>query len=108
VIVSDGTVRGSSPDKVEPSGPTFGYPSEHLNDRLLLAEAAEIMDWLDKLIANSSDAVILVGGVASTAALALVVALISRRLLFSLRDEALESYRQLPDFVHGSLLACLS
>jgi len=76
-----------------------------LNDHLLLTEAAEIMDWLYKLIATSSDAVILVTGVVSTAALALVLAMISRRLLFSPRDEALESHSKLADVVHGSLLA---
>ncbi|WP_445503978.1 bestrophin-like domain [Microvirga sp. G4-2] len=63
------------------------------------------MDWLYKLIANSSDAVILVGGVVSTAVLALVLALISRWLLFSPRNEALESHSKLADMVHGSLLA---
>jgi Protein of unknown function (DUF4239) len=63
------------------------------------------MDWLYKLIAHSSDAAILVGGVASTAALALVLALISRGLLFSRRDEALASHSGLADVVHGSLLA---
>src|SRR3954468_6517235 len=63
------------------------------------------MDGLYKLIASSSDAVILVGGVISTAALSLVLALISRWLLFSRRDEALESHRNLADVVHGSLLA---
>jgi hypothetical protein len=63
------------------------------------------MDWLYKLIANSSDAVILVGGVVSTAVLALILALISRRLLFSPRNEALESHSKLADVVHGSLLA---
>jgi Protein of unknown function (DUF4239) len=80
-------------------------PFSHLNDWLRLAEAAEIMDWLDKLIANSSDAVILGGGVVSTAVLALVVALIARRLFFSPNDEALESHKELADVVHGSLLA---
>jgi hypothetical protein len=63
------------------------------------------MIWLYKLIADSSDAVILTAGVASTAILALVLALISRRLLFSPRDEALESHSKLADVVHGSLLA---
>src|SRR3954470_15933099 len=63
------------------------------------------MDWLYKLIAHSSDAVILVGGVVSTAALALALALMSRRLLFSPRDAALESHSKLADVVHGSLLA---
>jgi hypothetical protein len=63
------------------------------------------MDWLYKLIANSNDAVILIGGVVFTAALALVLALISRRLLFSPHDEAFESHTKLADVVHGSLLA---
>jgi hypothetical protein len=63
------------------------------------------MDWLDKLVATNSDAVILLSGVASAAALALVLALISRRLLFSPRDAALESHSKLADVVHGSLLA---
>jgi hypothetical protein len=63
------------------------------------------MIWLYKLIADSSDAVILTAGVASTAILALVLALTSRRLLFSPRDEALESHSKLADVVHGSLLA---
>jgi len=63
------------------------------------------MDWLYKLIAYSSDAVILVGGVVSTAVLALVLALISRRLLFSRRGDSLESHGNLADVVHGSLLA---
>jgi hypothetical protein len=61
------------------------------------------MDWLYKLIANSSDAAILVGGVVGTAVLALALARISRRLLFSPQDEALESQSKLADMVHGSL-----
>jgi hypothetical protein len=77
----------------------------HLNNQLPLCRGSEIMVWLDTLIANSSDAAILLGGVISTAALALVLALISRRLLFSPRDEALESHSKLADVVHGSLLA---
>lgn len=64
-----------------------------------------MMDWLYQLIAHSSDAFILTGGVVSTAGLALVLALISQRLLFSPRDEALESHSKLADVVHGSLLA---
>jgi hypothetical protein len=63
------------------------------------------MEWLYKLIANNSDAAILAGGVVSTAVLALVLALISRRLLFSPHDEAFESHSKLADVVHGSLLA---
>lgn len=63
------------------------------------------MDWPYKLIASSSDAVILAGGVVCTAALALALALISRRLLFSPHDEAFESHSKLADVVHGSLLA---
>jgi hypothetical protein len=63
------------------------------------------MNWLYKLIATSSDAVILTGGVVSTAALALVLALISRRVVFSRRDDALENHSKLADLVHGSLLA---
>jgi hypothetical protein len=66
---------------------------------------AEIMAWLDKLIAYNSDAVILLGGVVAAATLALVLALISRRLLFSPRDKALESHSKLADAVYGSLLA---
>jgi hypothetical protein len=68
-------------------------------------EVAEIMDWLYKLIATSSDAAILLTGVISTAALALGLALISRRLLFSPRGNSLESHSKLADLVHGSLLA---
>jgi hypothetical protein len=63
------------------------------------------MEWLDQLIATQTDAVILTGGVLGTAALALVLALISRSLLFSPRDAALESHSKLADVVHGSLLA---
>ena len=63
------------------------------------------MDWLYKLIAHSSDAIILLGGVVSTAALALVLALISRRFFFSHRDKDVESHSTLADVVHGSLLA---
>src|SRR6478735_5603758 len=63
------------------------------------------MEWLYRLIANSSDAALLVGGVVCTAVLALVLALISRRLLFSPHDEAFESHSKLADVVHGSLLA---
>jgi hypothetical protein len=66
---------------------------------------AEIMTWLYTLIANSSDATILVGGVVSTAVFALVLARISRRLLFSPQDDPLESHGKLADMVHGSLLA---
>src|SRR5215212_1369687 len=58
-----------------------------------------------KLIANSSDAVILLAGAVATAVLALVVAVISRRLLFSRNDEALEGHGKLAELVHGSLLA---
>jgi hypothetical protein len=63
------------------------------------------MDWLDTLIATKSDATILLGGVVGTAAFALVLALISHRLLFSPRDAALESHSKLAEVVHGSLLA---
>jgi hypothetical protein len=63
------------------------------------------MEWLYTLIAQSSDAVILVGGVVSTAVLALGLGLVSRRLLFSPHDEAFESHSKLADVVHGSLLA---
>src|SRR3954469_22134989 len=65
----------------------------------------EIMEWLYRFVAHSSDAVILAVGVVSTAGLALVLALISRRLLFSPHDEAFESHSKLADVVHGSLLA---
>jgi hypothetical protein len=65
----------------------------------------EIMEWLYRFVANSSDAVILAVGVVSTAGLALALALISRRLLFSPHDEAFESHSKLADVVHGSLLA---
>jgi hypothetical protein len=63
------------------------------------------MAWLEQLIATSSDAVILLVGVVSTAVLALVLALISRRLLFSPPDVALKSHSQLAEVVHGGLLA---
>jgi hypothetical protein len=63
------------------------------------------MDWLYKIIATSSDAVILLPGVLSTATLALILAVISRRLLFARRDDASESHSKLADLVHGSLLA---
>jgi hypothetical protein len=63
------------------------------------------MTLLYKLIANSSDAVILIAGVIATAVLALVVAAISRRLLFSRNDAALEGHGKLAEVVHGSLLA---
>src|SRR5690349_3207629 len=63
------------------------------------------MDGIYRLIANSSDAGILVGGVTSTAALALFLALISRRLLFSSREAVLETHNKLADVVHGSLMA---
>ena len=63
------------------------------------------MDWLDNLVSTNSDAVILLGGVVSSVILALVLAAISRRLLFSPRDAALESHSKLADVVHGSLLA---
>jgi hypothetical protein len=63
------------------------------------------MNGLYRLIANSSDAAILFGGVVCTAVLALVLARMSRRLLFSPQDEALESHSKLADAVHGSLLA---
>jgi hypothetical protein len=63
------------------------------------------MDWLYRLIAYSSDAVILTCGVLSAAALATVLSLVSQRLLFAPREEALESHSKLADVVHGSLLA---
>jgi hypothetical protein len=72
---------------------------------ILALSAAEVMDWLYQLIASSSDAAILAGGVVSTATLALGLALVSRRLLFSSRDQALESHGKLADVVHGGLLA---
>jgi cell division protein FtsL len=67
--------------------------------------APEVMFLFYKLLANSSDAVILLSGVVATAVLALVVAAISRRLLFSRNDEALEGHSKLAEVVHGSLLA---
>src|ERR1700755_1663638 len=63
------------------------------------------MDWLDSLVANNSDATILLCGVAGTAAFALILATVSHRLFFSPRDAALESHSQLAEVVHGSLLA---
>ena len=63
------------------------------------------MIWLYKMIATSSDAVILLVGAAGTAVLALVITLISRRILFSPNDEALEGHSKLAELVHGSLLA---
>src|SRR4051812_26924680 len=63
------------------------------------------MDWGYKLIAESSDAMVLGGGAIAMAALSVVLALLSRRLLFSVSSEVLESYRNLADVVHGSLLA---
>jgi hypothetical protein len=68
-------------------------------------EAAEVMVLFYKLIANSSDAVILLGGALGAAALALATAVISRRLLFSPNDSALEGHGKLAEVVHGSLLA---
>src|SRR5215208_8337171 len=58
-----------------------------------------------KFIANSSDTLILLAGVVATAFLALVVAVLSRQLLFSRNDEALEGHGKLAELVHGSLLA---
>jgi hypothetical protein len=58
-----------------------------------------------KLIANTGDAVILLAGVVLAAVLALVVAVISRRLLFSPNDAALEGHSKLAEVVHNSLLA---
>src|SRR5215208_7801979 len=58
-----------------------------------------------KFIANSSDTLILLAGVVATAFLALVVAVLSRQLLFSRNDEALEGHGKLAEVVHGSLLA---
>ena len=58
-----------------------------------------------KLIANTGDAVILLGGVVLAAGLALAVAVISRRLLFSPNDAALEGHSKLAEVVHNSLLA---
>src|SRR4051812_34416106 len=63
------------------------------------------MDWGYKLIAESSDAMVLGGGAIAMAALSVVLALLSRRLLFSVSSEVLESHRNLADVVHGSLLA---
>ena len=60
---------------------------------------------LSKLIADSSDAVILLAGVVLTAVLAIGVAAMSRRLLFSRNDEALEGHGKLAEVVHSSLLA---
>jgi hypothetical protein len=71
---------------------------------MLLAEGATV-DTLYELVANRSDGVILVGGVMTAAALAIVLAVISRRLLFSPRDERLEAHGKLADVVHGSLMA---
>jgi hypothetical protein len=58
-----------------------------------------------KLIANSSDAAILLTGVVATAILALAVAVASRRLLFFQHDERLEAHGKLAEVVHNSLLA---
>ena len=65
----------------------------------------EAMPLLSKLVAASSDAVILLAGVAVTAVFAVGVAAISRRLLFSRNDEILEGHGKLAEVVHGSLLA---
>ena len=67
--------------------------------------APEVMFLFYRLLANSSDAVILLSGVVATAVLALIVAVISRKLLFSRNDEALEGHSKLAEVVHGSLLA---
>jgi hypothetical protein len=69
------------------------------------SNGAAIMVWLYQLIATSTDAAILVAGVLSAAVLALAVAMISRQLLFSPSDEALEAHGKLAEVVHGSLLA---
>ena len=58
-----------------------------------------------KVIANSSDAVILLTGVVATAVLALIMAILARRLLFSRRDARLEGHAKLAEVVHNSLLA---
>jgi len=63
------------------------------------------MNLVDTLVANNSDATILLGGVLGTAAVALLLGAISHRLLFSPRDSALESHSKLAEVVHGSLLA---
>jgi len=67
-------------------------------------EPAEFMVLFYKLIAESSDAVILLAGVIASAVLALLVALISRRLLFSGTAEALEAHGKLAEVLHASLL----
>ena len=66
---------------------------------------SEFMVLFYKLIAESSDAVTLLAGVIATAGLALVVALISRRLLFSENAKALEAHGKLAEVLHSSLLA---
>ena len=60
---------------------------------------------LYQVIADSSDAAILVAGALLVAVLALAVAAVSRRLLFSANDIALEEHGKLAEVEHGSLLA---
>jgi Protein of unknown function (DUF4239) len=59
---------------------------------------------LYELIANSSDAMILVAGVVASAIMALCIAAISRRFLFSRSSGGLEEHGKLAEVVHGSLL----
>jgi hypothetical protein len=65
----------------------------------------EVMDWLYTFIAVSTDATILGVGVAIAASAALVIALLSRRLLFHPNDRFMEDHGKLAEVVHNSLLA---
>jgi hypothetical protein len=61
------------------------------------------MDWLYTFIAVSTDATILGVGVAIAASAALVIALLSRRLLFHPNDRFMEDHGKLAEVVHNSL-----
>jgi hypothetical protein len=63
------------------------------------------MTWLNGVLSGHSDPAILAGGAIGFALLALVVAIVSRALLFSRSDSGLEAHSKLAEVVHNSLLA---
>ena len=63
------------------------------------------MDLFMSLVGDLPDLAILLTGAVVTGLVALLVAWMSRRILFSDRDGSLESHAKLADLVHGSLLA---
>lgn len=63
------------------------------------------MEWFMTLVGDLTDVTLLLSGAMIAGAIALLIAWISRRTLFSASDASLENHSKLADLVHGSLLA---